>query len=104
MRQTRIRRVRWESPPGFKCQTQSTRERATAVHSSGSSDRTIWMPAPEKGRNFKSVMRHRAELLAATIEESSVGDDKLADSGSHQSCGGRIARQDERADLRPYLR
>jgi hypothetical protein len=24
MRQTRIRRVRWESPPGFKCQTRST--------------------------------------------------------------------------------
>jgi hypothetical protein len=25
MRQTRMRPVRWESPPGFKCQTQSTR-------------------------------------------------------------------------------
>src|SRR5450759_4169391 len=25
MRQTRMHRVRWESPPGFKCQTQSTR-------------------------------------------------------------------------------
>jgi hypothetical protein len=24
MRQTRMRRVRWESPPGFKCQTRST--------------------------------------------------------------------------------
>src|SRR3977135_98354 len=27
MRQTRMRPVRWESPPGFKCQTRSTSKR-----------------------------------------------------------------------------
>jgi hypothetical protein len=28
MRQTRMHPLTWESPPGFKCQTQSTREKA----------------------------------------------------------------------------
>ena len=30
MRQTRMRPVRWESPPGFKCQTRSTSSRRLA--------------------------------------------------------------------------
>src|SRR5665811_1021419 len=56
MRQTRMHGVRWESPPGFKCQTQSTRVRNSSRGSVGPDLRQRRFTRPGSfGHGFKKL-------------------------------------------------